>query len=161
MDFRQRLQLAAQRGQQARAAQARAEAARALSEEECKRLHASYRRQLTDHIEACLEQLADNFPGFTYQTLVAERGWGGAVRRDDLSIVGGRRENSFSRLELTVSPLNQYQVLDLAAKGAVRNKENFSRSHYQKLQEVDLQVFCNLIEQWTLDYAEQFSAASS
>ena len=128
MDFRERLQRATNRGQQARDARARDDAAKALSEAECQRLHRQHRAALVDHIERCLKQLADNFPGFSYEDIASDRGWGGAVRRDDLAIVGGRRENQFSRLEIVVSPHNQYHVLDVTAKGAVRNKENFSRN---------------------------------
>lgn len=160
MDFRERLQRATQRGRQARDAKARDEAAKALSEEECRRLHSTYRLTLTDHIETCLKQLAENFPGFHYEAVMSERGWGGAVRRDDLAIVGGRRDNLFSRLELVVSPHNQYHVIDVSAKGAVRNKENFTRNHYQLLKDADLDAFKNLIEQWTLDYAEQYAASA-
>jgi hypothetical protein len=159
MDFRERLQRAAHRGEQARDAKAREEAAKALSEEECRRLHRDYQLVLNEHIESCLKQLADNFPGFRYEPIVSDKGWGGAVRRDDLALIGGRRDNLFSRLELTVSPHNQYHVLDIQAKGAVRNKENFSRNHYQLLKDADLDAFRNLVEQWTLDYAEQYAAA--
>ena len=159
MDFRERLQRAAHRGVQARDAKARAEAAKALSEEECRRLHSSYRMVLNDHIESCLKQLAENFPGFNYEPVVSEKGWGAAVRRDDFAMSGGRRDTLFSRLELLVSPHNQYHVLDISAKGAVRNKENFSRNHYQLLKDADLDAFRNLVEQWTLDYAEQYAAS--
>jgi hypothetical protein len=160
MDFRERLQRATTRGQQARDERARAEAAKALSEEECRRLHSNYRLVLNDTIESCLKQLAENFPGFNYEAIVSEKGWGGAVRRDDFGMVGGRRDNLFSRLEILVSPHNQYHVLEIVAKGAVRNKENFSRNHYQLLKDVDLDAFGHLIEQWTLDYAEQYAAST-
>ena len=50
-------------------------------------------------------------------------------------------------------------MLDISAKGAVRNKENFSRNHYQLLKDADLDAFRNLVEQWTLDYAEQYAAS--
>ncbi|MCA9238393.1 MAG: hypothetical protein KDA44_23130 [Planctomycetales bacterium] len=159
MDFRERLQRAAQRGRTAKDEKARAEAARAMSEEECKRAHGAARRELCDHIESCLKQLADNFPGFEYEPVVSDRGWGGAVRRDDLSLNDGRRENLFSRLELTVSSYNEYHVIEVAAKGAVRNKENFTRNHFQRLSEADMSTFRELIEQWTLDYAESYAAA--
>lgn len=160
MDFRERLQRATLRGQQARDERARAEAAKALTEEECRRLHSNYRLVLNEHIESCMKQLADNFPGFRYEAVVSERGWGGAIRRDDFAMSGGRRDNLFSRLEIVVSPHNQYHVLDINAKGAVRNKESFSRSHYQLLKDVDLDAFEHLIEQWTLDYAEQYAAST-
>ena len=47
------------------------------------------------------------------------------------------------------------------AKGAVRNKENFNRNHYQLLKDADLDAFRNLIEQWTLDYAEHYAASTT
>lgn len=161
MDFKQRLQRATERGNQARDAAEAAEAAKAMSEEEWRRLHSQYRLELNDHIESCLKQLADNFPGFNFETVVEESGWGASVRRDDLSLNAGRRDNLFSRLTITVSPHSEYHVLDLKAKGAIRNKENFSRNHYQLLKEADLDSFRQLIEHWTLDYAEQYAAASS
>ncbi len=159
MDFKQRLHRAAERGQQAKDAAAAKAAAKAMSEEEWRRLHSQSRRELTDHIESCLKQLADNFPGFDFETVVDEKGWGAAVRRDDLSLNAGKRDNLFSRLSMTISPYSEYQVLDLVAKGAVRNKENFSRNHYELLKDADLDSFKQLIERWTLDYAEEFAAS--
>lgn len=159
MDFRQRLQLAADRGKRSRAEREELAAAAALSEEECRRVHSSVRLELTEHIELCLHQLADNFPGFRYQTVMEERGWGGAVTRDDLVLEKGQRRNAYSRLQVTVSPYNTYNVLEISAKGAVKNKENFSRQHFKKLAEVDLDDFRQLIERWVLDYAEQYAAA--
>jgi hypothetical protein len=160
MDFKDRLLRAAERGQQTRDAKAREEAAKAFSEEEWRRLHSSQRLELTEHIESCLRQLAENFPGFRYESVLNEAGRGGAVRRDDLEIVAGRRENHFSRLQIVVSPPNAYHVLEITAKGAVRNKENFTRTHYQSQKDVELAAFRGLIEQWTLDYAEQYAAVS-
>ena len=160
MNFGERLQRAADRGREARDVQARAEAAKALDEAQCQRLHIQHRLELNDHIESCLKQLADNFPGFVYEAVVSERGWGGLVRRDDLSLSSGRRENFFSRLQLTISPYNEFHVLELLAKGAVNNKESFSRNYYQLLQDVDVDTFRGLIEQWTLDYAEHYAAAA-
>jgi hypothetical protein len=159
MSFRERLQRATERGRQARAAQLDAAAAQALSEEECRRLHSQYRLSLTEYIEQCLRELADNFPGFRLETVVDESGWGAAVSRDDVSLGAGRRGNLFSRLKVVVSPFNKYHVLDLAAKGTVRNKEVLSRNHYQRLADVDLESFRELVELWVLDYAELYSAA--
>jgi hypothetical protein len=51
-------------------------------------------------------------------------------------------------------------VLELVAKGTVRNKEVFSRNHYQRLADVDLESFRELIELWVLDYAELYAAAA-
>jgi len=159
MSFRERLQRASERGKQARAAQLNEAAAKALSEEECKRRHSQYRLALTEHIEKCLGDMADNFPGFRIETVVDESGWGTAVSRDDIRIDGGKRGTYFSRLQLVVGPYNTYHVLDISAKGTVRNKEVLSRTHYQQLADVDLQSFRELLEQWVLDYAELYSAA--
>ena len=161
MDFKERLHRATERGQQAKDVKAREEAAKALSEEECRRLHSGYRLQLTEHIESCLKQLAENFPGFNFQTVVDEKGWGAAVRRDDLSLSAGRRDNLFSRLAMTISPHSEFHVLELVAKGAIRNKENFNRNHYELLKDADLDSFQQLIEQWTLEYAEHYAASGA
>jgi hypothetical protein len=160
MSFRERLQRATERGKQVRAAQLNEAAAKALSEEECRRRHSQYRLELTDHIENVLKELADNFPGFRVETVMDESGWGAAASRDDIRIADGRRTNVFSRLQVVVSPYNSYHVLDIAAKGTVRNKEVLSRNHYQRLADVDMQSFHELIEQWVLDYAELYSAAA-
>jgi hypothetical protein len=160
MDFRQRLQKAADRGDRARHEKDREAAARAMSEEECKQLHSRYRRDLTEYIEKCLEQLGDQFPGFQFETIVDSQGWGAAVRRDDLGVTDGRRDNFFSRLQLLVTPFNEYHVLDLAAKGTIRNKETFTRSHFQRLDEVDPESFTELIDLWVLDYAELYASES-
>jgi len=161
MDFRERLHRAAERGRETRDAEAAKQAARALDEGECRRLHSNYRLELNDHVEQRLKQLAENFPGFVYETVANEKGWGGAVRRDDLAIRSGRRDNLFSRLQITISPHNEFHVLEILAKGAVRNKENFTRNHYELLKDVDIDTFRSLIEQWTLDYAEQYAAAET
>jgi hypothetical protein len=159
MNFRERLHRATERGQRARDAEAREAAARALSEEECRRLHSSHRMALLDHIESRLEELADNFPGFRVESVVDTNGWGSVARRDDVGIADGRSENFFSRLQILVSPHNKYHVLDVTAKGTIRNKETFSRNYYQRLNEVDVDRFRELIEEWVLEYAELYAAA--
>ncbi len=159
MDFRQRLQKASERGQRQRDAKLREAAAQALSEEECRRLHSQYRLPLCDHIEKCLREMANNFPGFRVQSIVDESGWGAEAVRDDIDLTRGRRDNFFSRLQIVVRPYNKYHVLDLVAKGAVRNKESFSRNHYQPLDSVELDRFTELVELWVLDYAEMYAAA--
>ena len=159
MDFRERLHKAAERGERAAEAQLAEQAAAALSEEECRRRHSNYRLKLTEYIEECLRQLGDNFPGFRWETIMDERGWGSAVRRDQMAIRDGRRDNLFSRLQITVSPYSQYRVLEIVAKGAIRNKETFNRNHYQPIADFDEERFRELIEQWVLDYAEMYAAA--
>lgn len=158
MDFKDRLERAIQRGQRSSDAEARARAEQATSEEEFRRLHSQYRLELSDHIEQCLRELVRHFPGFRYETMVGDRGWGGAINRDDFSLVDGRRSNLFSRLELVVRPFTASHVLDLNAKGTVRNRELFSRAQYQRLTEVDQQLMTDSIDRWVLEYAELFAA---
>ena len=159
MDFRERLQKAANRGLRSRSEREQAEAAEALSEEECRRMHAAHRRELTDHIEKCLEQLGDNFPGFQFSSVMDEKGWGAAVTRDDLAMQAGKRNNLFSRLQILVGPYTDYKVLSISAKGAIRNKESFVRNHFAPLAEIDIDRFHEIIEQWVLDYAELYAAS--
>jgi hypothetical protein len=161
MDFEQRLEKAIERGHRASIERAEAEAQRALSEKELQRLHQQYRLQLSEHIEVCLRQLADRFPGFRFQTVVDERGWGAAVNRDDLRLQPGQpRRTCFSRLEMVIRPLASSYVLELMAKATVCNREFFNRSHYQQLAEVDTASFIELIDLWVLEYAERYAAAA-
>ena len=116
--------------------------------------------RITTEAHAKLRELADNFPGCRLETLMDDWGWGAAANRDDVGIDDGRRVNLFSRLQVAVGPYNKYHVLEILAKGTIRNKETFSRNHYQRLGEVDLERFRELIEQWVLDYAEMYAAAA-
>lgn len=160
MDFQDRLQKAVERGQHAAAEHARAAADRAVSEEECKRLHLKYRLELSEYLEQCLRQLPQHFPGFRFETLMGDRGWGAAVTRDDLRIESGRRASLFSRLEMTVRPYSPLRVLELTAKGTIHNKEVFNRDQYQMLSQVDLATFKGLIDHWVLEYAELFARSN-
>jgi len=158
MDFQQRLAKAVERGQKTGDAQAKVEAEKALNEKEMRRLHSQYRLELCEHIEECLKNLPRTFPGFDFVPIVDESGWGAAVSRDDVTFGrSGGRSNSFSRLEMVVRPLGKYNVLDLAAKATIANKEVFNRNHYQRLGEADLASFTNLIDLWVLEYAEMYS----
>ncbi len=159
MDFQQRLQKAIERGQRSREDKAREEAARAMTEEEYKNLHSRQRLELSDYAEACLGHLADQFPGFQKEIVMGDRGWGAAITRDDVNLrAGGRGRNLYSRLEVAVRPFSSYHVLDLAAKGTIRNKEVFTRNHYELLGEVDLDSFRELTDLWVLEYAEKYAA---
>lgn len=159
-DFEKRLARAIERGHRASDERARAEAAKALSEKELRGLHSQYRLELSEHIEQCLRRLPNHFPGFTFEPVVTDRGWGAAVSRDDVNLRSrGRRDNLFSRMELLIRPISDYFVLDLAAKATVRNKEIFARNHYQKLGEVDLESFTELIDLWVLEFAERYASA--
>ena len=161
MEFQQRLNKAIERGQRASSAQARAEAEKAVTEKELARLHSQYRLELSERIEACLRQLADRFPGFRFETIVNERGWGAALSRDNIELQPGRgRVSSYSRLEMLIRPASSYNVLDLTAKATIRNREYFKRSHFQRLTEVDLTSFTEMIDRWVLEYAELYAAKS-
>ncbi len=157
--FEQRLSKAVERGHRRNAERLQAERAKAMSEEELRQLHTRYRLQFSERIEQCMRQLPNHFPGFQYETMYGERGWGGACSRDDL---GGRREgrrtNFFSRLEMTIRPYSPSHVVELVAKGTIRNKEVFDRRHFEMIHEVDAETFLNLIDVWVLEYAEQYAA---
>ena len=136
-DFEQRLQKAIERGHRTSDNRARAEAEKAMSDAELRRLHTQCRLELSEHIEGFLRKLSRHFPGFQFDPVVSDRGWGAAVSRDDVVVrSGGRRGNYFSRLEMLIRPASEVHVLDLAAKGTIRNKEVFNRNHYQRLAEI-------------------------
>jgi hypothetical protein len=162
MDFKERLGKAIDRGTDRRDKQQGKDQDQALSAEELKRLHAQYRRDLSEHIEACVDQIANHFPGFQVETIVGERGWGAAISRDDFGVnAAGRRENNYSRLEMTIRPFATYHVVDLAAKATIRNKELFNRNHFEKVEDTEAVVFQELIDTWALEFAELFAASSS
>jgi len=161
MDFEERLQRAIQRGQRRNESNAAEERAKALSEDDFKRLHSQIRLELSEYIEQCLKRLAAHFPGFQVETLYGDRGWGAACSRDDLRMTSGRRNNEFSRFELAVRPFSQYHVVDLQAKGTVRNKELLIRRHYEDIVQTDAARFKELIDTWVVEYAELYAAGSS
>jgi hypothetical protein len=92
--------------------------------------------------------------------VVGASGWGAAIARDDLTLSAGKRANHFSRLELAVRPFSASHVLELAAKGTIRNKEVYNRSQYQLLSHVDMASFRELADRWVLEYAELYAAKS-
>ncbi len=156
MDFKKRLDRAVTRGQQIRDAQGRAEAEKALDEEELRTIHSQVRIELSEHIESCLRDLADHFPGFRFETVVNEQGWGAKVNRDDYAATG--RTSQYSRLEMVIRPFSSTHIVELTAKATVRNKEIFNRSHYQFLAQRDADSFRELIDLWILEYAEKYSS---
>lgn len=158
MTFGDRLQKAIRRGQRLSTTRADQERERALSEEELRRLYSEYRLPLSDHIESCLRELPSHFPGFQYQSILDDRGWGGQVSRDDVRFVDRQRRSEFSRLEMTIRPFSSAHVLELVAKGTIRNKELFRRTHYRRLGEADVDSFRELIDLWVLEYAEAYAA---
>ncbi len=159
MDFEKRLEKAIERGQRTGDARARADAEKAITKQELRRLHTQYRLRLDEHIGSCLKKLARHFPGFRFETVVCDRGWGAAVSRDDLRVNRQRRKtNYFSRLEMLIRPVSEYFVLELTAKATIRNKELFNRPHFQRLAEVDITSFTEMIDLWVLEFAELYAA---
>jgi hypothetical protein len=159
MDFEERLQQAIQRGKKQGVARRQEAAARAMSAEELKRLHGQYRLQLSEHIETCLQRLPHHFPGFQYATIYGERGWGGACSRDDFRAArGGKRASHYSRLEMTVRPISSFHVLELTAKGTIRNKEIYNRTYFEKIEDAEPAKFLELVDLWILEYAELYAA---
>jgi hypothetical protein len=159
VDFEERLREAIARGERRQAARERDAAARALSEAELKQLHTKYRLQLCDHIERGIHGLMDHFPGFKFETLYGDRGWGAACSRDDLRFASGVRREVFSRLEITVRPYTALQVIELQSRGTIANREVFNRNYFEKLVDAEVTEFERLVDVWVLDYAELFAAA--
>ena len=157
MDFENRLKQAIDRGKKRHEKRTQEAAEAALSEEELKQLHSKYRLQLSEHIESCVKLLPNHFPGFRFETIYGERGWGAACYRDDLKITAGKRDNVYSRLEMTIRPFSSYHVIDLAAKGAILNKEAFNRNHFEKIVDVEPSTFIDLIDAWVAEYAELYA----
>ena len=159
MDFDKRLDRAITRGQRTREEEGRRLAAQALSEEELRNLHTKYRLELSEHIEACLQKLADHFPGFRFESVVSEDGWGARISRDDLRL-GSRRpaQSRYSRLEMLIRPYSAVKIVELTAKGTISNREVMKRQNYQLLSEVDLDSFREWIDLWVLEFAEKYAA---
>lgn len=160
MEFENRLQRAIQRGEQTRAEAGRAAAARQLSAEEQKSVYSRTRLQLIERIEDCLRKLADHFPGFSFQPVMRDDAWGASVSRDDLAVQrGGGPKALYSRLEMTITSLGSAGIIELVAKGTIRNKEAFHRRNFQRLEQVDVESFNELIDLWVLEYAELYAAS--
>ncbi|TWT53901.1 hypothetical protein Pla22_15350 [Rubripirellula amarantea] len=160
-DFESRLESAIQRGKRRADVGAQEERAKELSEDELRRMHTSYRLSLSERIEKAVHRVADHFPGFREESLFGEVGWGAACYRDDLKIVGGRRENQYSRLEMTIRPLGDVKVLDLKGKGTIMNRELFNRSFFVPVAEADAAEFEQLIDSWAIEYAEVYAAKAA
>ncbi len=160
MNFQERLQQAVQRGEHARDTRGREAAAEALTAEQRKTLHSQYRLELSERIVECLQGLADQFPGFRYESVVGEDGWGASINRDDISLGEGRKAaNQYSRLQLLIRPLSDVGIVELVAKATIRNREVFNRSRYQLLGQVDTESFAENIDLWVLEYAEKYAAS--
>lgn len=163
MDFEKRLQQAIQRGQKVSDDKDQARVERAMGEDELRKLYADFRIQFSEHIEHCLRQLADHFPGFQFRSVVGDEGWGGEIARDDLGVGTGKSQprnyysRFFSKLHLVIKPFSSAHIIELVGKGTIRNKEIFSRNQYQRLPDVDTTVMIQTIDQWVLEYAEKYA----
>ncbi|WP_437226619.1 hypothetical protein SH661x_004679 [Planctomicrobium sp. SH661] len=161
MSFDDRLRKALERGEKTRDARGRAALERELSQEELRSLHSRYRLELSEHIEQCLKKLADHVPGFKFQSVMSEEGWGGRLSRDDLHLVPGRSaESRYSRLEVLIPPFGSVGILEVIVKGTVRNREVLNRKQYQQLGEFDLDAFKEIIDLRVLEFAELYAAAN-
>jgi len=158
MEFEKRLERAIQRGQRSGVEHGRETAAKVGSEEDLKGLHTQLRIELSEHIEECLRRVADHFLGFKYETVFGDEGWGARISRDDVQVRAGQSpSNAYSRLQLVIRPFSSARIVELNARGAIRNKETISRSHFQFLAEADVDSFRELIDLWVLEYAEQYA----
>ncbi len=159
-DFEKRLERAVERGHQVRQNKNQEAIEKALSEEELRRVHNEYRLELSEYIDQCISRLPQYLPGFKCQSIVGDQGWGSSCSRDDVGLDDdGTRTNFFSRLEVVVRPFGSHHVLDLAAKGTVRNKEVYSRGHYRLLTEVAMADFKEFVDLWIPEYVEIFAAS--
>lgn len=59
---------------------------------------------------------------------------------------------------MLVRPYSASRIVELVARGAIRNKEVLSRSHFQQLTQIDIDAYRDIVDQWILEYAEKFSA---
>ncbi len=155
MEFDDKLKAAIQRGKQRRADQQSETAQRRMTESEIRSRHSEIRLRLSEHIEVALKKLIEHFPGFESEVLYGERGWGAAVYRDDML---GHGRKLYSRLEMCVRPLSSVNLVDLVAKGTVRNRELLNRNYYEEIEAADPQQFEQRIDTWVLEYAELFAS---
>jgi hypothetical protein len=159
MDFDQQLKNAIARGARSRDVRSQAAQSAAMTAEEQKNRHASMRLDLSEQIEDRLRKLADHFPGFEFSTVISDEGWGARITRDDLRLSRSKStESLYSRLEMLIPPMGTTPIIELIAKGTIRNREIFSRKHYQYLEDADLSGFASMISLWSVEYAEQFAA---
>lgn len=160
VDFEKRLKSAIDRGQRKGAAESSQLQKQQMSEQELRQRHTDFRLKLSEHIEHALRQLPEHFPGFAFETIYGNRGWGGAIYRDDLTTERGtgRGGSFYSRLEITVRPPGEYDIVDIAVKGTIRNKEVLAKNYYEDIQSARLESFMQKIDNWVIQYAERYAA---
>jgi hypothetical protein len=157
-DFDEQLQKAIQRGLQVKNAADAAAVADAVTEEQLRNRHSAFRNELTEHIERCLNRLCDHFPGFDFQTVINEKGWGARISRDDIRLGRGTARNEYSRLEILVRPFSDALIIEVATKGTIRNRESLNRSNFRFLRDATIDGLRQMVDSITLEFAEQYSA---
>lgn len=157
-DFDEQLQKAIERGRQVRAQNDEAAGASATTEEQLRTFHSQLRNELTERIEAGLRRLCDLFPGFVYQTVLNETGWGARISRDDLRLNRGSTRTEYSRLEILVRPFSETAILELATKGTIRNRETLNRTNFKFLTEARSEDLIRIVDGIMLEFAEQYAA---
>lgn len=159
MDFEDQLEKAIERGQQRITKRDQDRKKQSLNADDIKRRHNEFRLHLSDHIEKSLNRLSERFPGFEYEIIYGTKGWGGAIYRQDLTRgPDGRAGSFFSRLELSVRPINDYNVVNIAGKGTIADKELFSWNHFEDIDEATFEAFEDKLNNWMIQYVEQFAA---
>lgn len=156
--FEERLKRAIDRGHGSRHAKGRAEGAKRASEEELRSRHSQLRLALSEHIESCLKQLADHFPGFEYSTVINEEGWGARISRDDVNMQRGSSRNLYSRFEMLIRPWSSANILELVTKGTIRNRESLNRTNFRLLPDATEDGFREVIDGLAVEFAEQYAA---
>jgi hypothetical protein len=156
--FRDRLRKAIQSGEQEREQRKddeREARQRALRREA---LYDRYEYALCDHIQSCLEDLCEEWPGFKLTPATGEKGRGFAIDRDDrVRSTGGGRDRRYSRLELTVRSHTKGHFLEVLAKGTIRNKEVIRRSEDDRVETLDPGLMKKFIERVVMEYARAYA----
>lgn len=150
-EIKQALERGAKKSQQVRAEQKAA----ALSQDELRRRHSEYRLTLSEYIENNLKRVPHLVPGFSFETVYGSRGWGGAISRDDLQ----RGGPAYSRLEISVPPAGEFNLLVVVGRGTIKNREVLNWNHFAEIADVNIEAFKQEIDSWILQFVEMFSAA--
>ena len=159
MDFESELEKAIQRGQERTTAKNSAKKQAEASKEDLRNRHNEFRLNLSEYIETGLKKLAIHIPGFDYDIIYGAKGWGGALSRNDIDRgPDGRAGSFFSRIEITVRPQNEFNVVNIAGKGTIRDKELFVWNQFESIFEATQADFETMIDKWIIQFAEQFSA---
>ncbi|MEQ1904504.1 MAG: hypothetical protein ABL888_09990 [Pirellulaceae bacterium] len=153
MNFEDQIKKAIDRGRQTGQISQEASRAAQLTQDELKRRHSAYRLELSEYIEQTLRKVPNLVPGFSFETVYGDRGWGGAIARDDIQ----RGGTFYSRLELSVRPAGEYGLLTIVGRGTIKNREVLSWNHFAEIADVETNAFKKLIDAWILQYIEMFS----